>query len=843
MTHTKLLLYVILLFLYSNNFYIMKGNMDEFIKFTFPKHTFYNENEVEKITLPKTKNLFAGFMVLYILIYYAWILFDNANSSQLLGLHMLSWLAPLAAAIILFNVYLKSAGKDRFFWLLASLGCFSYTVAESIWLYSDTITNSEVGYPGWPDLFYFLQISFYIAAFAYQLWQKKENAYQIKFLFDMAILVAVSTALSWHFLIHPLFVSDSATPLLLAVSIGYPVGDLLLLFGAISLYLGSSHFFQSRVLALIVAGLVVQVFADNAHLYSMVAGNYSYGNLYDPLWPLGLLLMALAGLYALETAENPVSKAAAPLDGKITLRLLLPYFSMILLFIVMIFEQKGEMNGLIAGAGASVLLMITRQIFTLRNNQKLLYKYHHLTSVLEHKIEQRTEEITSKNEQLERAVQQMKHMAYHDVLSGLPNRRLFLEKLEASISAATERSQKVAVLFIDLDRFKNVNDTFGHEFGDLLLQHFSQKISENLRSNDVISRQGGDEFTLILNNLQAEEDIVPMIHRLQSSLAKPLTVNGQELHISMSIGIAVFPKDGGTTDELLKHADSAMYSAKEKGKNSYQFFSEDMAFTASRKIALENDLRRAIPKDEFILHYQPQVQAATGAIIGMEALIRWQNADGDIISPAEFIPLAEETRLILPIGEWVLYTACRQAKEWHDSGSSQLKLAVNLSPLQFAQDDLVYTIEQVLKQTGFPASSLELEITESVAVDDAETAISRMQALRELGVQIAIDDFGTGYSSLSYLKRFPLNNLKIAQPFVQDMAVNAHDKALVEAMIFIAHSLDMSVIAEGVETEEQLALLKELDCDEIQGYFYSRPLTADKFTSMLAKGLPTAKIL
>ena len=334
-----------------------------------------------------------------------------------------------------------------------------------------------------------------------------------------------------------------------------------------------------------------------------------------------------------------------------------------------------------------------------------------------------------------------------------------------------------------------------------------------------------------------------LIHRLQVALEKPLTVLGQELHISMSIGIAVYPKDGETTDELLKHADSAMYSAKEKGKNTYMFFSDEMAFTASRKIALENDLRRALSNDEFILHYQPQLQAATGEIIGMEALIRWKTPDGKTISPGEFIPLAEETRLILPMDEWVLYTACKQAKEWYDSGYSHLKLAVNLSPLQFLHDDLMGTVQKALEKTGFPAFSLELEITEGVAVEDAEKAISRMLELRSLGVRIAIDDFGTGYSSLNYLKRFPLNNLKIAQPFVQDMATNSHDKALVKAMIFIAHSLDMSVIAEGVETAEQLAMLKELGCDEIQGYFYSKPLTAEQFTGVLVNGLPSVKVV
>lgn len=800
---------------------------------------------MEPITLSNAKNLFAAYIFLHISFYYAWTLFNGSSDYvHLLGIILISWLAPLVAGTALFIVYLKTHIPDRYFWLLCALGCFSYAIAQGIWFYSHSIARVEAPYMGWADLFYLLQILLYLVAFSYQLWQKKENAHQIKFLFDMGIIIAVFTALSWHYLIQPLFSSGSASPLLLAASIGYPIGDLLLLFAAVSFYIGSTYFFPRRVLAWIVAGLIVQVFADTAYLLSMIEGTYNAGTLYDPLWSLGLLMTALAGLYALEPQNEAIPTAAsAQADGRISLRMLLPYFSLVLLFIVMIFEQKNDMNGLIAGAGVSVILIITRQVFTLQDNRKLLASYHELTAVLEDKIEQRTVEVTTKNEQLKKAVGQMKHMAYHDVLSGLPNRRLFLEKLEAAIVAAKQNSRKVAVVFIDLDRFKNINDTFGHEFGDLLLQGFSQKIKGNLRSNDIVSRQGGDEFTLILNNIQAETDIAPMIHRLQSALASPLVINGQELHISMSIGIAVYPKDGETTGELLKHADSAMYSAKEKGKNNYQFFSEDMAITASKKIALENDLRRALINEEFILHYQPQILAATGEIIGMEALVRWEKADGEIISPGEFIPLAEETRLILPIDEWVLYTACKQAKKWRDSGYSQLKLAVNLSPLQFLHDDLMDTVQLALEKTGFPAASLELEITEGVAVDDAEKAISRMLDLRKLGVRIAIDDFGTGYSSLNYLKRFPLNNLKIAQPFVQDMATNPHDKALVEAMIFIAHSLDMSVIAEGVETGEQLALLKEMNCDEIQGYFFSRPLTAEKFSALLANGLPSVKLV
>lgn len=801
-------------------------------------------NEVKRMKPSNIKKWFAAYIFLHISSYYFFILFNANTDTYDVIIQTLSWLAPIIACATLFYVSRKSVGNNQMFWLLLSLGCLSYMTAESISFVSHTAFDLALPYPGWPDLFYFLQIVFFLVAFVYQLTQNKQASYQIKFIFDMMIIIAVSTALSWHFLIRHLLPTESDSLLLLFVSLGYPIGDLLLLFGAVSFYIGSSQPLPSRVLFLIVVGLIFQVFADTAHLYSTVADTYVSGNLYDPLWALSLLLVALAGLCSLDPTEKIMPKRVlAAGDEQLSFRMLLPYFSLLILFIAMVAEQTESMNGLIAGAGVAALLIISRQIFTMQDNRRLIFKYDQLTSALEHKVEQRTMEVTSKNEQLKDSVQQMKHLAYYDILSGLPNRRLFFEKLEAAIVSAKQNSHKLAVVFIDLDRFKNINDTFGHDFGDVLLQEFSQRIRENLRSIDTLSRQGGDEFTLILDYVKNEKDIESIIQKLQKTLEKPLTINEQELFISMSIGISVYPKDGETANELMKHADNAMYSAKEKGRNNYQFFSNDMAFIAARKTALENDLNRAIINKEFTLHYQPQIQAATGKITGMEALIRWQKSDGSIISPAEFIPLAEETRLILPIGEWVLHTACLQAKEWHDSGYSHLKLAVNLSSLQFLHDDLMKVVQKALKTSRLPASSLELEITESVALDDAEKAIARMQTLRGMGVQIAIDDFGTGYSSLNYLKRFPLTNLKIAQPFVQDMATNPRDKSLVEAIVFIAHSFDMSVIAEGVETEEQFTLLKELECDEIQGFLFSRPLPAHHFTKLLKTGLPSVNMV
>lgn len=821
-------------------------------------HSIYNEltadpypkdaltlNEVKTILQLEPKKLFVSYLLFHVAIYYIWLFYGGFTETvQAVGTYAIPFSSSLIATLTLYFVYRKMKGRRKYFWFLFALGCLSYAIAEGIRIYYSAIPKSEVPYPGWADLFYFLQIIFFIAAFFHQFWHKKKSTPQIKFLFDMCIIMAVFTALSWHYIIQYVFSEGSLSPSLLATSIGYPVGDLILLFCAISFYIRADLLFTRPVLALICASSGVQIFADTAYLYySTRAETYVSGTFFDPLWTAGLLLVALAGLYALQEqsreSDKPgldTEKLPADTDG-ISLRLLFPYFSLVLLFIVMVFEKDGSMNGLIVGAGTSVALIIFRQVFTLLENQKLFAQYHDLTLMLEEKIEQRTTELSSKNEQLAVAVQKMEHMAYHDALSGLPNRRLFLHTLNSSIASAKRNAHQIAVVFVDLDRFKNINDTFGHEFGDLLLQGFSRKMAENLRQVDTVSRQGGDEFTIILNEIKATEDIVPLVKRIQSILEKPVVVNGQELHVSMSIGIAVYPQDGETTEELMKHADIAMYHAKENGKNNYQFFSGEMQTTMSRKIQLENDLREALAGDEFVLHYQPQVEAASGKVIGMETLIRWQTRDGAIVPPGEFISLAEETRLILPMGEWVLYNACRQAKQWHDEGHTHLKLAVNLSPLQFMHDDLMDTVQHVLESTGFSASSLELEITESVAVYDAEKTIARMQALRNMGVRIALDDFGTGYSSLVYLKQFPINSLKIARPFIQDMVRGPKDKALVEAIVSMAHSLELSVIAEGVETAEQLAALKKLHCDEIQGYYFSKPLTAEKFTHIITKGL------
>lgn len=726
------------------------------------------------------------------------------------------------------------------------MGCFSYVLAEAIWSFYENFFNIDVPFPGWPDLFYYLQLVFYLLAFFHKLWYKREHLHLIKLIFDTCIIMTVAIAFSWHFIIQDILNQEHVSSLFLFVSVGYPMGDLILLLCAISFYLGSEYIFTPKSLYLIFLSLIIQVFADSAYLYLTAKDLYVSGGIFDPLWSLALLLMSISSLYIADKSHDVKENDRVHNNKRhsikdfVSLRLLLPYFSVILLFIVMVFQRK-EINSLILGSAVAILLVVLRQVFTLIENQTLIRNYHGLTEELEQKIEERTEEISKKNHQLLEAIKKMKHMAYHDVLSGLPNRRLFLEQLSTAMVDAKINSYNLAILFIDLDRFKNINDTLGHDFGDLLLKFVSKEMADRLRNIDMVSRQGGDEFTILLNEISHKKEVISLINQLQTIVSKPIILNGQELHVSMSIGVALYPKDGVSAEELLKNADMAMYKAKETGRNNYKFYSTEMNETISRKMELENGLRKAITNDEFVLHYQPQVSLETGKIIGMESLIRWNKNNSGMISPGEFIPLAEETRLIIPIGEWVLFTACKQAKSWHDSGYSHLKLAVNLSPLQFLHENLVNVVSNVLERTQFNPQSLEIEITESISMYDAEEAILKMQALRDLGVKISIDDFGTGYSSLIYLKRFPINSLKIAQPFIEDILYKDSDKALVEAIISMGHSLGLSVIAEGVETKEQLQLLMELYCDEIQGYIYSKPLTSDQFSEMLLTELQTYK--
>ena len=423
-------------------------------------------------------------------------------------------------------------------------------------------------------------------------------------------------------------------------------------------------------------------------------------------------------------------------------------------------------------------------------------------------------------------------LANYDPVTGLPNRNLLHDRVSQAINFARRYDRSVALLFVDLDDFKVVNDSLGHNVGDMLLRQLGERFLSCVREVDSVARIGGDEFVVVLTGVAHKSDVSAIAQKVLDALSRPFMLEGREVFISASVGIASFPRDGQDETTLLKNADSAMYHAKERGKGNYQFYAAEMNETALERLSLVNDLHRALERDEFFLCYQPQVNIRSGAITGIEALIRWRHPRKGVISPMTFIPIAEETRLIMPIGQWVLRTACRQAMEWHKQGF-ELTLAVNLSAMQVEEHNLVELVEETLSETGMDPKYLELELTENILIERPDIIYNVFQQLRERGVRLAIDDFGTGYSSLSYLSKLPIDKLKIDRSFVSDLARSADDRSIVEAIISMAHSLRLKAIAEGVETEEQREILRRLNCDELQGYIFSPPLTRDDLSARL----------
>jgi diguanylate cyclase (GGDEF)-like protein/PAS domain S-box-containing protein len=437
--------------------------------------------------------------------------------------------------------------------------------------------------------------------------------------------------------------------------------------------------------------------------------------------------------------------------------------------------------------------------------------------------------------EMKRAEETIKHLAYHDPLTDLPNRTLFEDRLTIALAQARRKKRMLAVMFLDLDHFKVVNDTVGHAEGDKLLRSVGERLTGLVREGDTVARVGGDEFALLSAEVAHVDDAAEIAERVLEGFRRSWVLRGHEFHVTTSVGIAVYPGDGDDAETLLRNADTAMYRAKERGRDNYQLYTPAMNARIAERLAVENDLRHGLERGEFVVYYQPQVNIDTGQIVGMEALVRWQHPEQGLVLPAEFIPVAEETGLIVPLGEWVLRTACAQNRTWQEAGFPPLRVAVNLSARQFQQRNLIETVARVLKETGLDAHWLQLEITEGVAMQDADLTIAVLRDLRAMGVQISIDDFGTGYSSLSYLKRFPIDVVKIDRSFVRDITVDESDAAIATAVIDIAHNLKLKVIAEGVETEEQLAFLKKRRCDEMQGYLFSRPVPAREFHKMLAQ--------
>ncbi|RDH81743.1 MAG: hypothetical protein DIZ77_02545 [endosymbiont of Seepiophila jonesi] len=435
--------------------------------------------------------------------------------------------------------------------------------------------------------------------------------------------------------------------------------------------------------------------------------------------------------------------------------------------------------------------------------------------LLELKVEERTEAFEK--------------LAHYDSLTNLPNRFLFNDRLKHALARADRENSKVGLLLIDLDRFKNINDTAGHPVGDELLRQVGQRILLSLRTEDTLARLGGDEFAVILESIEHDELAAHVAHKIQQNLLPPFELTQDSIYLTASIGISLYPGDAGDPVTLLKNADTAMYRAKAEGKNTFHFYTRELTASANSRFSLENQLRMALERDEFELFYQPQFDLNSGRISGAEALIRWNHSERGLVSPAEFIWLAEETGLIIPIGAWVIKSACHQAKKWFDEGRLKGRISANLSALQIMQENTYSVVRLALEESGLPPDRLELEITESALIGQLEQVSQVLDAFKSLGIALAIDDFGTGYSSLAYLKRFHIDRLKIDRSFVRDIPGDPNDMAIIRAIIAMGHTLGLSIVAEGVETEPQANFLTGVGCNDVQGYFYGKPVPCDQF--------------
>jgi diguanylate cyclase (GGDEF)-like protein len=477
---------------------------------------------------------------------------------------------------------------------------------------------------------------------------------------------------------------------------------------------------------------------------------------------------------------------------------------------------------------------------TLGNKHAALLEHR---ALLEQRIADRTAELTVANAALQAEVEERRlsaerneFLAYYDSLTELPNRSLFSKLLGQALACAQVEDGQLALLFVDLDRFKNINDTLGHSAGDQLLQEVARRLRGCLREGNTVARLGGDEFVVLLPRVGGRAEVEAVAHKVLGATSKPFTALGQEFHVTASVGVSTYPQDGTDERALMKNADIAMYQAKDEGKNNFQFYSAQLNAHSFERLALESNLRQALDRNEFELHYQPKIDALSGRMGGMEALLRWQHPELGLVSPAKFIPIAEETGLIVAIGRWVLKTACAQNVQWRALGMAPMCVAVNLSARQFTDENLLADVVAVLEQTGMDPTLLELEITESMLMRDIESAIATLTALKQMGIRLALDDFGTGYSSLSNLKKFPLDTIKVDRSFVRDLPERFEDRSIAEAIIAMGRALSLTVVAEGVETMAQADFLREQSCDEFQGFYFSRPLPAAEFERLLREG-------
>lgn len=776
------------------------------------------------------KKASAVLLMLYTLGYFIWVMtFHGSHASRVLISDILQILPPIFVFSTLLTGYLKNKLHQDKFWLLITFGCGSYLLSQSLWNYYEIARGIyNPAFSAAAFLWAFTTLS-YITALASKIKQKKSGQWGKYFFIDTMIIMCIAVAVIWQFSIGPALSNISGKDNLSElIYLAYPAGNLICLFLSINLYFSLvPEDTERRPLYIICLSFLVMFVANSIYSHMSLIGVYASGSLMDPLWALYIMLLGLAGKEYYQLSEDKINKPVSSFTVSYPPRLflILPFISVVFLFGLMLYFKTPVVWFCSA---LSISLITLRHALIIIQNKELITTLGQLNNSLEAKVADRTQELYS--------------MAFYDQLTGLPNRRMFEDSLKKAVSKAKRSKSALALIFLDLDRFKTINDNFGHSMGDLMLKEVAMRIKSCVNREWLISRQGGDEFAIIAEGYADEQELARLAEQILKQMIKPINLLDQNLHSSCSIGIAIHSSNNENPETLMRYADAAMYYSKEKGKNTYQFYTYELDKSISKKLELETELSKALESDQFLIYYQPQVDTLNGCIIGAEALLRWKHPEYGFISPGEFIPVAEESGIIVELGLWVLRNACAQAKRWHDEGYTGLKVGVNIAPAQIQQENFVGLVSAVLKETGLKPEFLDLEITESASFQNEAEVIQKLNELKRIGVQISIDDFGTGYSSLSYLNKLPVDTLKIAQQFVRNIKNDMTNMAIISSIIAVAQSLKLKVIAEGVEENFQYNFLKTHNCFEMQGYIFSKPVPLQEFYRLIEEKEITQKL-
>ena len=763
-------------------------------------------------------------MASYVLLYFILIIMFKYNYTARATIHkILITLPSIMAFFVLFDLNIKNRKQKSLFLFALLMISIPKLVRMIIKIYYELILRLESANNISVDVISIISSLVLIIAIT-RKFRRKHNKYTVSILMiDILTVLFIVVAITWSYIISP-YIGNPSIEMSSAKMLFYIVYTTLylgILSGTIALWKSTDRKDpEKKSFFILIIALIVIYISNVGFFYMSTKGENINTDVRGILWIIYDFLLVIAGIEYYKSQNKPYGLDISFKEKNSELSSILQCISIIFLFLILSF--RSDIIIWICFGGSIILTVIRRYVSNLQRNH-IMSELEQLNTCLEDKIEERTKEIYE--------------VAFYDHLTGLANRRLFEEMTESIMKECNKEGCSLSIILLDLDRFKVINDTYGHSFGDLLIKEIATTLKELSPKDSIISRQGGDEFAISVKDDKNKSKAKAIAERIQKKLANSINLVNQTVYVTCSIGISSYPRDGKTYDDVIRSSDIAMYYSKKLGRNTYSFYYPDMMRLNSKRLTFERELRNAIINEEFMLYYQPQVDALTREVVGLEALIRWNHPTRGIVSPFEFITVAEETGLIGTIGKWVLESACIQTKIWHDKGHEKLKIGVNISAYQFQQENFVDLVKETLIKTGLNPIRLDLEITESVAMNNEYIVIEKLRALKDLGVQVSMDDFGTGYSSLSYLNKFPIDTLKIPREFIIGIKACNNTINVIEAIIGLAKNLKLNIIAEGVENAMQLKFLIDRECDLIQGYFFSKPLEIENVEEFLSKDL------